>query len=232
MLRFIDIWIIWKSKREYFNTSHVTVYLDRMKRQTAKLKFQYISCYGLSQLLIGVYAACANFNTSHVTVYRIAHLQQSLMYEDFNTSHVTVYRPRTILICFVSLLFQYISCYGLSQSPKSNAEIKDISIHLMLQFIDTFCTRYKYIYSISIHLMLRFIHKVATYIVKYMNFNTSHVTVYQRDSKRKTHRESISIHLMLRFIYESLCRISKEKPISIHLMLRFIAIAAGRDTRL
>ena len=55
----------------HFNTSHVTVYLQR--KVCAFIFFDH-------------------FNTSHVTVYRLYlhHLQKRYMY--FNTSHVTVYR--------------------------------------------------------------------------------------------------------------------------------------------
>ena len=95
-----------------FNTSHVTVYHYPGFFCSALRKFQYISCYCLSDCMTKVgfwkefqYISCyclssysrrpvrlaCDFNTSHVTVYpRTTHLPNSGYH--FNTSHVTVYR--------------------------------------------------------------------------------------------------------------------------------------------
>ena len=56
------------------------------------------------------------------------------------------------------------------------------------------------------------------------NFNTSHVTVYQKSSISSTIRKTISIHLMLRFIPRRRQYKKAKWEISIHLMLRFIRL--------
>ena len=79
-------------------------------------------------------------------------------------------------------------------------------------------------WHISIHPMLRFIKKVQKERNLQRNFNTSHVTVYQRRITKTPAKYSISIHPMLRFIsnYKSIS--SFHLPISIHPMLRFIVL--------
>ena len=96
-----------------FNTSHVTLYLQHREGSGIitlvsihlmllfiqvfayivldKIKFQYISCYSLSEL-----ADCLDYDVIR-----------------FNTSHVTLYLA-TLANAFKSFTFQYISCYSLS----------------------------------------------------------------------------------------------------------------------
>ena len=52
-----------------FNTSHVTVYLSDQRQAIETEKFQYISCYCLSLQEKIETTTEKNFNTSHVTVY-------------------------------------------------------------------------------------------------------------------------------------------------------------------
>ena len=99
-----------------FNTSHVTVYLEKYPFLLSRRR---------------------NFNTSHVTVYQDAMYAICMKILDFNTSHVTVYHCRKCNDCncrWISIhlmlrfidhfhllnlnltIFQYISCYGLSES--------------------------------------------------------------------------------------------------------------------
>ena len=119
-----------------FNTSHVTVYHKQNDRGMLigkisihlmlrfikiaddkldhKIKFQYISCYGLSSVSFSVsiksrlfqYISCyglsilvnkfclflGDFNTSHVTVYHTTDKHVFVWRYYFNTSHVTVYQ--------------------------------------------------------------------------------------------------------------------------------------------
>ena len=56
--------------KNYFNTSHVTVYHIVPEKFEQLRKFQYISCYGLSFTKPSKETLKANFNTSHVTVYQ------------------------------------------------------------------------------------------------------------------------------------------------------------------
>ena len=132
MLLFIGLLDCLKAKKDYFNTSHVTVYLSSF--------FFSLSTF-------------QNFNTSHVTVYQLhqtlhvpsyfisIHLmllfivlapQMNHTEADFNTSHVTVYLWTVVDTFTISIhlmllfiysithyqtgiaIFQYISCYCLS----------------------------------------------------------------------------------------------------------------------
>ena len=97
----------------YFNTSHVTVYLNKTHINKLSISisihpmllficiicgemfeprtFQYIPCYCLSSVRLLPCLFLQHFNTSHVTVYRISHGEILWKKEHFNTSHVTVY---------------------------------------------------------------------------------------------------------------------------------------------
>ena len=187
----------------YFNTSHVTVYRYQYLDMYHQDLFQYISCYCLSSprffnlfLIVyfntshvtvyrlypdPVYSKHINFNTSHVTVYPGYIIYYDWNKDHFNASHVTVYRYPA-LYRSPQLSFQYISCYCLSQSHHVDCFNVNISIHLMLLFINKdllflFLTpKFQYIscyclswqiqnvrscISISIHLMLLFILKAV-----------------------------------------------------------------------
>ena len=135
MLLFIAVTLGMTTRCLNFNTSHVTVYQSGSPYLSTVPRFQYISCYCLSDSHCMSLETQWYFNTSHVTVY---HNLLSVYYSanhHFNTSHVTVYRIRTVWVW------------------KHNG----ISIHLMLLFITVWmyhpCSRC----SISIHLMLLFI---------------------------------------------------------------------------
>ena len=119
-----------------FNTSHVTLYLQHREGSGIitlvsihlmllfiqvfayivldKIKFQYISCYSLSELADCLDYDVIRFNTSHVTLYQKNELRQKQhpsqfqyiscyslseismcrfdLFNSFNTSHVTLYR--------------------------------------------------------------------------------------------------------------------------------------------
>ena len=97
--------------------------------------------------------------------------------------------------------FQYISCYGLSECtlcpgsafPKFQY-ISCYGLSRFFLFIVLTLTKFQYIscYGLSFPKSNRRRRK--------NNFNTSHVTVYQKSSISSTIRKTISIHLMLRFI--------------------------------
>ena len=75
--------------------------------------------------------------------------------------------------------FQYISCCSLSQCNRCFFCDRDVSIHLMLQFIQMCITNHRAKFLVSIHLMLQFISQPLT------TLNTG---------------SNVSIHLMLQFI--------------------------------
>ena len=228
--------------------------------------FQYISCYCLSVIRIAIAGADGYFNTSHVTVYRRYREPASNIVTDFNTSHVTVYHIRSIvcttlyhisihlMLLFIpkekqdnriEQIFQYISCYCLSdRSESATVSSTDISIHLMLLFITANIIQIYIICQISIHLMLLFIQKEKRQWRTWIYFNTSHVTVYQQisvfDSSGVTHFNTshVTVYHVAHGGYNAAClfqyiscyclsllvdSLPCPDHISIHLMLLFIA---------
>ena len=96
MLLFIAVTLGMTTRCLNFNTSHVTVYQSGSPYLSTVPRFQYISCYCLSDSHCMSLETQWYFNTSHVTVY---HNLLSVYYSanhHFNTSHVTVYRIRTV----------------------------------------------------------------------------------------------------------------------------------------
>ena len=98
----------------HFKTSHVIVYQLLDKFKSIFKKFQNISCYCLSKIVLILLVVICNFKTSHVIVYR----------NMFGTNKVSV-------------RFQNISCYCLSLCRDNEGEKRKISKHLMLLFILT-----------------------------------------------------------------------------------------------
>ena len=121
--------------QHYFNTSHVTVYHTATKLILKLLRFQYISCYGLSDtwdlgladVYIFQYISCYGLSNPEKKFYVDVTLFQYISCyglsfpksnrrrrkNNFNTSHVTVYQEDGNTKK-QNEKFQYISCYGLS----------------------------------------------------------------------------------------------------------------------
>ncbi len=140
------------------------------------------------------------FNTSHVTLYLPASHPLKLFLRRFNTSHVTLYhRPAFqkrcgflvsihLMLLFIghaqiqnafNILFQYISCYSLSQKRFSLSCFCTGFQYISCYSLSDFCPAFFYFPFVSIHLMLLFI----------------------RNPARTGYRYScVSIHLMLLFI--------------------------------
>ena len=111
MLLFIPLLTSCKWYILCFNTSHVTLYLcKKEKTKEGVKKFQYISCYSLSEVSAIIAGPITRFNTSHVTLYPSTYRKENGM-----------------------KLFQYISCYSLSYVNK-----KDKSIIQMFQYISCY----------------------------------------------------------------------------------------------
>ena len=96
--------------------------------------FQYISCYSLSlhHYLLQFYVK--RFNTSHVTLYRGKIINQ------IRSTIVSIHLMLLFIRCkgiyfFTERSFQYISCYSLSCEFLSRVRLASVSIHLMLLFI-------------------------------------------------------------------------------------------------
>ena len=142
----------------HFNTSHVTVYPQPDSQNQTYSKFQYIPCYGLSGCCAMGDARGTQFQ--YIPCYGLSLMQgdKSKNEKNFNTSHVTVYQV------IKGIDYHYIK----------------ISIHPMLRFIGSGCWNLCIGLYISIHPMLRFIARRGHCPIYVLNFNTSHVTVYQR----------------------------------------------------
>ena len=141
----------------HFNTSHVTVYPDICKRRGHHRAFQYISCYGLSlvQASVNLYLQLFQYISCYGLSERCIAMLQVL--ENFNTSHVTVYHEKPVE-------------YDVKADYFNTSHVTVYQIGYVLSK----CTK-----TISIHLMLRFIFSGTSRTCPiYINFNTSHVTVY------------------------------------------------------
>ena len=143
-----------------------------------RIRFQYISCYCLSLFYCSLSAVhCISI---HLMLLFI------LAYPCADSHHCSISIHLMLLFIkaliekgWVSMIFQYISCYCLSVR----------------------CADGCYFVFISIHLMLLFIQKQHRDILIRKDFNTSHVTVYPPQSRSSFNVFNISIHLMLLFIY-------------------------------
>ena len=178
MLLFISKLMAVLKEMSNFNTSHVTVYLIRSSNSAAVCSFQYISCYCLSDCICRSYEARGI--SIHLMLLFIGYVK-STNSEQKIFQYISCYCLSCYTICFYkmcttfqyiscyclskylsviricSLSFQYISCYCLSFFMSFNICYNNISIHLMLLFIDDgrYYRRTRII--ISIHLMLLFI---------------------------------------------------------------------------
>jgi len=129
---------------------------DLLQGKGFSLKFQYISCYGLSYTAGAEGWNCIRFNTSHVTVYRMG------IYKGRCIRRVSIHLMLRFIITIRNItkdtmMFQYISCYGLSTEKDYISRNR-----LVFQYISC--------YGLSVIRM-----KTVKFI---LSFNTSHVTVY------------------------------------------------------
>ena len=190
-----------------FNTSHVTLYRIWIIKKVQGTRFQYISCYSLSNLDIITANLGLCFNTSHVTLYHQAGCANN------SITAVSIH----LMLLFIRNLaqhtkercaFQYISCYSLSKAEIRFGRTTFVSIHLMLLFIpfpvlytlNLLLFQYISCYSlssfakspiridvVSIHLMLLFIQMQTYKDFSEKSFNTSHVTLYPSTLQHFSH---------------------------------------------
>ena len=101
----------------------------------AQLKFQYISCYGLSDIFFAPKVPHSAFQ--YISCYGLstARRETDLMKNYFNTSHVTVYQSRALNIIWHSSNFNTSHVTVYPRNGITLDQIRRISIHLMLRFI-------------------------------------------------------------------------------------------------
>ena len=100
----------------------------------------------------------------------------------------------------ITIKFQYITCYSLSECVRFGHPPNMVSIHHMLLFIKCFPLfavgnkKFQYItcYSLS--------EKLGEIVNRRSSFNTSHVTLYRSSSIKSKPDLQVSIHHMLLFI--------------------------------
>ena len=101
MLLFIQFLASYDELEISFNTSHVTLYLERASDFVDTMTlFQYISCYSLSKEGIDNMKDVRSFNTSHVTLYPLV-LQAFLLLTVFiiqqNTKDCKIFTNRHLI---------------------------------------------------------------------------------------------------------------------------------------
>ena len=118
--------------------------------------FQYISCYCLSHFLLLVQMQLFNFNTSHVTVYQSN--QSTLRCRD-TFQYISCYclSGKCVSECRGNYIFQYISCYCLSTPLSFSFFVCSSFQYISCYCLSLFQLHYKLDNVISIHLMLLFI---------------------------------------------------------------------------
>ena len=150
----------------YFNTSHVTVYHYPGFFCSALRKFQYISCYCLSQGNTVKEGANKKISIHLMLLFIAVTLGMTTRCLNFNTSHVTVYQSGSPYLSTVPR-FQYISCYCLSDSHCMSLETQwyfntsHVTVYLCISIPECVYIR------ISIHLMLLFIRDIIKQAKKF-----------------------------------------------------------------
>ena len=106
-----------KEQTKNFNTSHVTVYQSGSPYLSTVPRFQYISCYCLSDSHCMSLETQWYFNTSHVTVYLCISIPECVYIRI--SIHLMLLFIRDIIKQAKKFgIFQYISCYCLSLQGK------------------------------------------------------------------------------------------------------------------
>ena len=99
-----------------FNTSHVTLYRQSISLLHLYLKFQYISCYSLS--IIETLWNVKKFVSIHLMLLFIGYGEQELDTVIFVSIHLMLLFIRVKKDGgYEVIVFQYISCYSLSELP-------------------------------------------------------------------------------------------------------------------
>ena len=248
MLLFIAVTLGMTTRCLNFNTSHVTVYQSGSPYLSTVPRFQYISCYCLSDSHCMSLETQWYFNTSHVTVYQgyhkagkevwdiSIHLMLLFITPGQASAIRLIYISIHLMLLFINnetaqvaqeILFQYISCYCLS--PSGCTTLVAVA---PFQYISCYCLSVIRIaiagadgyFNTSHVTVYRRYREPASNIVT--DFNTSHVTVYHIRSIVCTTLYHISIHLMLLFII-SACIYSS---LQIHFNTSHVTVYPKRKT--
>ena len=126
------------------------------------IKFQYISCYGLSAAFSSLAIISPRFQ--YISCYGLSSFKEcedakQIIFQYISCYGLSGFRGNESGWNFA---FQYISCYGLSTCYHAYMRYIVISIHLMLRFIWRIPHWNLGQPCISIHLLLRFIHRAES----------------------------------------------------------------------
>ena len=161
-----------------FNTSHVILYLWPLPCR------QRICCVSIHLMLFFIFNIphvphCITIVSIHLMLFFIDHAVRFKIEKiDVSIHLMLFFIVWTVLSVVVWLVFQYISCYSLSQCTPDRRQSNHVSIHLMLFFINGASPTGFISTSVSIHLMLFFIDKLDVCFNFSSSFNTSHVILY------------------------------------------------------
>ena len=126
-----------------FNTSHVTLYRIGVSKIVRKLKFQYISCYSLSETYILSMVTGGKFQ--YISCYSLSYSCRK--YADVDEfQYISCYSLSVWHLLWLLLVqkFQYISCYSLSQKvvlvlgSRRRFNTSHVTLYLMRNLIARF----------------------------------------------------------------------------------------------
>ena len=190
MLLFIAVTLGMTTRCLNFNTSHVTVYQSGSPYLSTVPRFQYISCYCLSDSHCMSLETQWYFNTSHVTVYHSRASFCNSFNIHFNTSHVTVYLLADSFVISINhisihLMLLFIGVKVSYPSGRENFNTSHVTVYLthyqtgisitIFQYISCYCLSisksfYNCFLTISIHLMLLFINNETAQVAQEILF--------------------------------------------------------------
>ena len=120
------------------------------------MRFQYITCYSLSDM--SVYHMKKNycFNTSHVTLYREA-ARRHVIWLMFQ--YITCYSLSLRILVDKEIVtrFQYITCYSLSVTALQEKQQAQAFQYITCYSLSIPVEKIPYVRTVSIHHMLLFI---------------------------------------------------------------------------
>ena len=161
-----------------FNTSHVTLYPGKTKTVCSLAKFQYITCYSLSEKRHNR-TARKRVSIHHMLLFIVISLIDQPSLNDVSIHHMLLFILTRKYINRLNAVYIHHMLLFIDQGYWSTCEAEAVSIHHMLLFIamnkyyHKYYCEFQYItcYSLSMEL--------AGKVLPKERFNTSHVTLYR-----------------------------------------------------
>ena len=189
-------------------------------------KFQYISCYSLSQYRV-CQAEWRELVSIHLMLFFIDYLLSAAK-RSGSFQYISCYSLSHTLEHISGCIsqFQYISCYSLSNYDSAWRHEYDVSIHLMLFFIDMECKELKPKERFNTSHVILYQRLEDGQEQKKPGFNTSHVILYPSElTQSELERSFNTSHVILyrlRFFFASRANISfNTSHVILYLALRY-----------